>query len=329
MRAYFPNPPSEDAANELRVALSPHCSIHTAERPEDYEILIEGRPSEELVSVPSLKAIIVPFAGVPEVTLNLLRAKPRLTGYNLHHNASDTAEVAIALLFAAAKLVVPMDQRLRKNDWGSRDEESKAVALAGKTAVILGYGQIGERIARVLLGAGMHVKALRRNATASNDAGVDIYPASALHSHLSGAHVLIIALPLTSETNGLIGQRELDLMPAGSILVNIARGPIVDEEALYNALKGGHLHSAGLDVWYQYPKAAVNKIPGTFPPDPAQDTQPSRFPFGELENVVMSPHRGGSSKDAEPRRAQHLAKLILALADGQTPPNKIDVIAGY
>jgi len=337
MRAYFPNPPSEEMAEELRRAVTSHCEIFTTQRPDDYEILIEGRAGEDLLAAPSLRTIIVPFAGVPDSTLKLLRAHPHLSGHNLHHNAADTAEVAVGLLFAAAKLIVPMDQRLRKNDWGSRYEDSRAVALEGKTALILGFGQIGQRIARILLATGMNVIGVRRRLASgafssqpSALSSVDVRTIAELDYLLPKANALIIALPQTGETMGLIGAEELSLLPRDAILVNIARGPIVDEEALYNALKNGHLHSAGLDVWYQYPSAAANAVPGYFnAPESASNTPPSQFPFNELDNVVMSPHRGGTSIDTEPRRARDLAALLIALATGAEAPNRIDVNAGY
>ena len=330
MRAYFPNPPSEDVANDLRKNVASICEIYTTEKPDDYDILIEGRATEEMLEAPSLKTLVVPFAGVPDTTLQLLREHPHISGHNLHHNAADTAEVAVALLFAAAKLVVPMDQRLRKHDWGSRYEDSRAVALEGKTALILGYGQIGQRIARILVATGMHVIALRRTEASKEDFGVCIRPITQLQEFLPQANALIIALPQTSETVGLIGANEIDILPKEAILVNIARGAVVDEEPLFNALKTGKLHSAGLDVWYQYPQAAANTVPGYFrAPESASNTPPSKFPFNELENVVMSPHRAGTSIDTEPRRVRDLAAVIHAVARGEQPANKINLDAGY
>ena len=330
MRAYFPNPPSEEMADDLRSLVAGRCEVFTSTRPDDYEILIEGRAPEELLQASSLKTLVVPFAGVPDSTLQLLRKHRHISGHNLHHNAADTAEVAVALLFAAAKLIVPMDQRLRKNDWGSRYEDSRAIALEGKHALILGYGQIGQRIARMLLGAGMKVTALKRSKQQDKDGDARIDSIGRLNDYLPQTNALIIAVPQTAETLGLIGEAQLAALPEDAVLVNIARGAVVDEEALYNALKNGHLHSAGLDVWYQYPQAAANTVPGYFNmPDSALNTPPSKFPFGELENVVLSPHRAGTSIDTEPRRARDLASILLAVACGEEAPNKINLDAGY
>src|SRR5205814_9698412 len=107
---------------------------------------------------------------------------PRISAHNLHHNASDTAEVALALLFAAAKEVVPLDQHLREGDWGGRHGGEGSFSFEGKTALILGYGQIGQRSAKVLLGLGMEVRAVRRqiSETVQQD-GVAIHPSADLH----------------------------------------------------------------------------------------------------------------------------------------------------
>jgi phosphoglycerate dehydrogenase-like enzyme len=130
---------------------------------------------------------------------------------------------------------------------------------------------------------------------------------------------LVIALPLTPTTENLIGEAELALLPRGAVLVNVGRGPIVEAAALYNALREGHLKGAGIDVWYNYP------------PDPEarSHTPPADFPFYELKNIVMSPHRGGGSEDSNMLRMLHLAELLNAAARGEMLPNRVDLDAGY
>ena len=131
--------------------------------------------------------------------------------------------------------------------------------------------------------------------------------------------MLIICLPHTPETMELIGEPELALLSPGAILVNVGRGPIVDEAALYHALREGTLHSAGLDVWYNYPSGEAAR----------SHTPPSAYPFHELDNVVMSPHRAGGSDESEMRRMTHLAALLNAAARGYEMPNRVDLQAGY
>jgi len=130
---------------------------------------------------------------------------------------------------------------------------------------------------------------------------------------------LIITAPLTPETKDLIGEQELALLPRGAILVNVGRGLIVDEAALFSALKSGHLAAAGLDVWYQYPTDEASR----------SNTPPSRWPFHELDNVVMSPHRGGDAIGIDTQRMVELADMLNRAARDEAMPNRVDVAAGY
>jgi phosphoglycerate dehydrogenase-like enzyme len=281
-------------------------------------ILIGGRPMrEQLLASRELRAVIVPWAGVPESTLELLRDFPHLALHNLHHNAAATAEMALALLLAAAKFIVPIDQRLRANDWSPRYAPSRSIGLHGKTALIVGYGQIGQRVGRVCRALDMSVLATRRNRIAADAA--EVHPIADLPQLLPRAQVLIITAPLTSETRNLIGEWELALLPPGALLVNVGRGAIVDEQALYLALKSGHLAAAGLDVWYNYPRDEAAQT----------NTAPSRYPFHELDNVVLSPHRGGDEAGIDAVRMQHLAELLTAAARGEEMPSRVDLVAGY
>ncbi len=131
-------------------------SIHITEGPElvdpkSIDVLVGGFPqAEHLAACTNLRALIVPFAGVPAETQQMLQEHPNVSLHNLHYNAVPTAEMALALLMAAAKLIVPMDRDLRAGDWSSRYIVTDATILDRKTALILGYGQIGRRIARWL-----------------------------------------------------------------------------------------------------------------------------------------------------------------------------------
>jgi len=302
---------------EVRLTAGPDLPV-----PANYQILVADRPQREhLAASPDLRALIIPFAGLPETTRDLLLGDfSHLAVHNLHYNAVPVAEMALALMLAAAKFVVPIDRALRAHDWTPRYRPNPSVFLDGKTALILGYGAIGRRVAHLCRALGMRVTAVRRRVAAPPlDVPDEVYPPDALHSLLPQADVLFICLPHTSETTGLIGQGELALLPPRALLVNVGRGPIVDEAALYHALRDGTLHAAGLDVWYDYPadKAARSHTP------------PSAYPFHELDNVVMSPHRAAHFDDREMLRATHLAELLNAAARGQDMPNRVDVAAGY
>jgi phosphoglycerate dehydrogenase-like enzyme len=285
----------------------------------DTHILIGGRPArEQLSACAELRALIVPWAGVPENTREILHDFPHLTLHNLHHNAAATAEMVLALLLSAAKFIVPIDQRLRANDWSPRYAPSRSIGLQGKTALIIGYGQIGRRVGRVCRALEMTMLATRRQRAEQDDV-VEVYASADLPQLLPRCHVLIITAPLTPATKGLIGERELALLPHGALLVNVGRGAIVDEAALYRALQSGQLAAAGLDVWYNYPRDEAAQT----------NTLLSQFPFHELDNVVLSPHRGGDEVGIEAARMRHLADMLNAAARGAELPNRVNIEAGY
>jgi phosphoglycerate dehydrogenase-like enzyme len=288
----------------------------------DVHILVTGHPERDhLLACPKLKALVVPFAGFPERTRRLMLDFPHIAVYNLHYNAAPTAEMALALLLAAAKFIVPIDRTFRSHDWSPRYEPDQSIILDGKTALILGFGHIGQRVGSYCQALGMRLLAIRRRPGREVLPGLhaEVSPPGMLHELLPQADALIITLPFTPQTDGLIGAEELALLPRDALLVNVGRGRIVDQAALYQALKDGTILAAGLDVWYNYPSE----------PGARQNTPPADHPFHELDNVVMSPHRGGDSTASEALRMAHLASLLNALARGDPVENRVDVQAGY
>lgn len=296
--------------------------------PATFDVLVAGRPTlAQLQASPNLRLLVIPYAGVPDDTRSLLLDPANGLGHvavhNLHHNTVQTAEMALALLLAAARRIVPNDRALRRGDWTSRYDASSAMILHGKTVLILGFGAIGQHVGRVCQALGMRVLAVRRRPDAPGPAEVAaaIFGYPALPDLLPQAEVLMITLPLTEETRGLIGERELALLPAGALLVNVGRGAVVDEAALYHALHSGRLAGAGLDVWYRYPESEAARTA----------TLPSAYPFHELDNVVLSPHCGGAFGSAytERERMLHLARLLNAAQRAEPVPNRVDLALGY
>ena len=331
LKVYYPREPGSASKREsereawrvLETHLNGSVKIITGmELPQtaDYHILISGRPSaEQIEASPNLHTLLIPWAGLPENTAELMENYPEINVHNLHHNAAATAETAITLLMTAAKRLVPIERRFRQHDWRPRYAPNPAVMLDSKTALILGYGSIGQHVGKVCAALGMRVLATRRYQTSPVEAPGEVYPPEELHTLLPQANVLIITLPLTDETNGLIGEAELNLLPEKAIVVNVGRGPIVDQHALYEALKSGHLHSAGLDVWYNYPPDEASRA----------NTPPANVAFHELDNIVMSPHRGGGSAEIEIRRMEHMAAFLNLAAAGKPLPNRIHLERGY
>ncbi len=321
---HFPTLPDPTTLDELRPLLPADVRLSSGPveaQPVDTDILVGGSISaEQLARSPHLSAVIVPFAGIPFPTQELLRRYPAVALHNLHFNSVSTAEMALALLLAAAKHVVELDRRLRQGDWRWDDATHPTDTFGGKTALILGYGAIGRRLAPVCQALGMKVVGVRRHEPESPQSdGVALYSVAHLAELLPQADVLICLLPHTRETEGLLGAEELGLLPAHCILVNVGRGPVIDEVALYRTLAERRIRAAGIDVWYQYPKDDAER----------RQTWPSRFPFHTLDNVVMTPHRAGWLQSFETLRVAALAELLNAAAEGKAMPNRVDKERGY
>jgi len=320
-RVHIVHTPETRNLELLESEVNPKITITTGEEiPADaqYQILVDGNPSVEFLSAShQLKALIIPWVGLSQNTREVLTRFPNLSVYNLHHNAIPTAEIALGLLFAVSKHLIPMDKALRKNDWTTRYEPSRVTMLYGKKALILGYGTIGRIIANVLDSLGVQFYGIKRNL--GNEREKNIYTPKALHALLSKVEILFVTLPLTKETEGMIGNFELNLLPKDSIVINVGRGPVIDQRALFYALESGHLGGAGLDVWYSYPTEEENR----------QNTPPADFPFNKLSNIVFSPHRGGSTRDTEKLRMLALAESLNAAFEGEFIPNPVDIKARY
>ncbi|SMF56594.1 D-3-phosphoglycerate dehydrogenase [Tistlia consotensis] len=180
------------------------------------------------------------------------------------------AECAIALMWAAAKGLAAMDNGMRAGQW----LRSEGIQLTGKTLGLLGFGGIAAEVARIARGAGMKVIAWNRSPKTAE--GVAFLPLERL---LAESDVLSLHLLLTDETRGFLSAGRLAAMKPGAILVNTARGALVDEAAMIEALKSGRLRAAGLDVYETEPL-------------------PAGHPLTALPNVVLSAHSGFRTPEA-------------------------------
>ncbi|MCP4702979.1 MAG: hypothetical protein GY865_00085 [candidate division Zixibacteria bacterium] len=285
----------------------------------DSDVIISGLPKEEILErSKKIHTLVIPWAGLPKQTRELMLQYPNINIYNIHHNAIPTAETAFSMMLTIAKDIISIDRDFRKFDWSPRYSDSNALTLSGKTALILGYGAIGKLIGKYCAGMGMNIIATKWNADSANDNIAEIFSSDKINELLPKADVLFICAPLTPETEGLIGKNELSQLPDDAILINIARGDIINESDLYNELKSGRIR-AGLDVWYNYPKDEVQRA----------NTEPSKFPFHELDNVVVTPHLAGHCKEIETMRINKLAKLLNKLVSGEEIDTKVNPEIGY
>ncbi len=228
------------------------------------------------------RAIIVPYTGLDAIDLDVVE-REGIALFNTTVHSPYVAEKAIHLLFATLGKVIPYHDRLRRGDWSGRGTEGRIVweSVFRKRIGIFGYGRIGRCIAAMLEPFDVEIHLLDRG---KEPAGAIRHPD--LRSLVAASDVVFIAAPLTPSTRHAFDSEVLSNM-AHAHLVNVGRGPIVDEDALYEALQKKTLKSYASDVWYDYPKQGETS------------KAPSKHPLHHFENVVMSPHVAGMCETSE------------------------------
>lgn len=208
-------------------------------------------------------------------------------------NAASVAELTIGLMIAAARRIAWLDRQAKEGHWRRVQD---GLQLRGRTLGLVGFGEVAQRVATVAMALGMNVVAVDPAiARLPVPAGVGVR--SRLEDVLAVADVLSLHVPLTGRTRGLIGREQLALLPEGAILLNTARGPVVDEPALVEALRSGALRAAGLDTLVDEPAVAGHPLAG-------------------LDNVVLTPHVGGSTTASISAVAAAAAENVIAVLGG-------------
>jgi D-3-phosphoglycerate dehydrogenase len=299
---------------EALARLQAHADVIT--RTPDYlegvEAAIIGKSYVDAAFIeragPSLKLVI--RHGIGYNTLDV----PTATHYGvLCANTPDaptesTAEQAVGLLLAVAKAIVKSDMALRANT-PVMYADLRGVEVRDRVLGVVGYGRIGRRVTEICaLGLRMQVMIFDPylSTTASLPEGVTV--ADSLDALLPHVDFLTLHTPLMPETHHLIGERELRLMKSGSFLINVSRGPVVDEVALIRALQDGHLAGAGLDV---------------FDPEPPMPDNP----LLRMTNVVVTPHVASNTDQGYRRMSQGVVDQVLQVLAGERPSFLIDPAA--
>jgi phosphoglycerate dehydrogenase-like enzyme len=259
------------------------------------EIVVGHIWKKEFPDAPRLKLLQAATAGVDMIDLPSL---PRgITLCNVFGHEPAIAEYVLMTMLALTHRLVDTVTAFRGGSWAAHQPAGGAPhgEIMGKTLGIVGYGRIGRDVARRAGGFGCKVVAANRSPVADKGDAAEIYPLAELDRMLPQCDFLLIAAGLGPETRGLLDARRLALMKPTALLINIGRAAIVDEAALYGALKDNRLGGAALDVWWQH----------WSPEHP--DRPPSRFPFDELPNVLMTPHCSGFTEGTADRRWGELA----------------------
>jgi phosphoglycerate dehydrogenase-like enzyme/ribonuclease HI len=283
---------------------------------KEIEVAIGGTfTKKDLEQAKKLKLIQIPFAGVDKLDFSLYKNYPNIFICNIHANKNAVAEHAFALILALAKNVVINDRDLRVGKWHGFSTKETTVQLQGKSLGIVGLGSIGWEIAKIGHALGMKVFALKRKIEEKDLKKKDILEflgeKKDLEKVIKESDFIVVAVPLTKETSGFIGEKELKLMK-GKYLINISRGTVIDEEALFESLKEHHLAGAAIDTWYQYPSSEQKEV------------LPSKYDFQKFYNVVMSPHTAGYTDRALEENIESVFENIVKIYYGEEPENQID-----
>jgi phosphoglycerate dehydrogenase-like enzyme len=308
---------AEPVRNELKIP----CGIVVGDeagilvRLADIDVLVSMAFSREMAAAaPCLRLVQVPGAGLDRIDRNALRAEIHLA--NVYGHETGIAEYIFGAILALTRSFGRLDRKLRLEEWESQWAPGVPAPplwpeLAGKTLGILGYGHIGQALAKRARAFEMEVCAIRRQAEGPCPKELAFLGGPAqLDDVLRSADYLAITVSLSDSTCDLIGERQLGLMKPTAFLINVARAEVIDEEALYRALASRRIAGAALDVWYRYPTA----------PGP---TRPANQPFHELDNVLMTPHISGWTEGMSRARSKLIAENIARTAAGMPPLNLI------
>ncbi len=328
-------PFSADQQNRLR-GISPKLNFqfYTPQKAGDIpaeawaraEVLYTSHILPTPEQAPSLQWIQFHLAGIDRFIEEPILQRSGITVTTLSGAAaSQVAEHALGMLLALGHHLPALLAAQRKAEWPrDRYERFTPFELRGATVGIVGYGSIGRQLAHLLHPLGAKILAIKRDAMRpehtgytpeeSGDPGGDLverlYPSAALRSMLKLCQFVVVTLPLTPETRGLLNLKMLSALPQGACLVDVSRGGIVDTGALLQLLKEGKLAGAALDV---------------FPEEPL----PASSPLWGLPNLIISPHIAGHSPHYNERAAQLFSENLHRYLAGLTLYNIFDKRRGY
>lgn len=302
---------------EIRSALPPGFSIQFGEAGDRGEQMAMVADAEFILTAvavdaamlrnaPKLKLLHKWGIGVDKFDLDACRAARIPVAITGGANAGAVSEHTLMLMLATYRRLALSDRKLREGQWIRPQIRAQAYQLSGKTVGILGFGNVGRMVAHRLAGFDVEIlfHDIRRIDMATQKA-LRATPVS-FEELLARSDVLTLHTPLTAVTRGIINADAIARMKTGAILVNAARGEVVDEAALYDALVGGKLRGAGLDVFAKEPADPNN-------------------PLFKLDQVVVTPHTAGSAIDLVSDIARHAFTNMQSVLDG-TPLPSSDVI---
>ncbi|MDY6870950.1 MAG: phosphoglycerate dehydrogenase [Actinomycetota bacterium] len=293
---------------EVRWVDGPDREKLLAAVPEADALLVRSATTvdaEVLAAAPKLKIVARAGVGLDNVDVDAATARGVLVVNAPTSNIHSAAEHALALLLAAARQIPAADATLREHTW--KRSSFNGTEIYGKTVGVVGLGRIGQLVAARLAAFGTHVVAFDPYVSHARASQLGIELLS-LDDLLTRADFISVHLPKTPETAGLIGREALARTKKGVIIVNAARGGLIDEQALADAVTGGHVRAAGVDV---------------FATEPCTDS-----PLFELPQVVVTPHLGASTAEAQERAGTDVAASVRLALAGEFVPDAVNVGGG-
>ncbi len=271
---------------------------------EDADVLLSRRFTAGMASAANrLRLILTPGAGTNEIDFGAVPEAAVVC--NVFGHETGIAEYVFMTMLALNRDLLNMDRRFRLGDWSDRAKGPQR-ELRGATLGIIGLGRIGSEIAQRARVFGMRVIAATRSPDPARGEELGLAflgGMNDLHTVLADADFVVLAVPLQNDTVGLLGYAEFQAMKPAAHLINVARGPVVDEDALYETLQERRIAGAALDVWYRYPEDKVSGAPAT-------------RPFHEFDNVIMTPHIAGWTDGTFRHRWEMIDENLRRLADG-------------
>ena len=269
------------------------------------DVIVGNRYDKSLPHPTALKLFHLPSAGYDAVDLGLMPES--VTVCNCFGHEQAIAEYVMAALLARHVPLRDADAKLRKKDWAYRSGAPHRAhgEIAGKTIGLLGFGYIGKAIAKRARAFEMNIYVANRSVISGSDLIDRFYRLDDLYAFCGSIDVLVVCLPLAAATTGIVNADAFAAMKPDAVIVNVSRGPIVNEHALYDALVSNRIAGAIIDTWYTYPTLDEESV------------LPSSLPFHELPNVVMTPHMSGWTDGTLRRRREAIAANINRYARGE------------
>jgi len=263
---------------------------------------------------PRLRLLQLPGAGTDDIDFQAV--PPTASVCNAFEHEIGIAEYVLGAMLEWHIGLRRMDAAMREHRWwGSYLCGPRHGDLFGRTLAVVGYGRIGREVAKRAHAFGMRVIGVSRTPGPGDAWCEQVFAMDAMHRVLAQADFVLAALPLDETSRGVIGTDAFAAMRADAVLINVGRGPTVDEAALYAACRDRRIGGAVIDTWYSYPpQDGTTAVPVH---------RPSRFPFHELDNVLMTPHASAWTEALAERRCRVIAGNLDRLARGESLLNVV------